>query len=79
LCSLRFIENKENILFYVTSGVVKTHFATAIGVEATSKRYLTYFIACHDLIQNLRKAYDENLFLKVSIAFQKKLIVQLIS
>lgn len=34
--------------------------STAIGVEAASKRYLTYFITCHDLIQNLRKAYDEN-------------------
>lgn len=60
LCTLRFIENKENILFYGTPGVGKTHLATAIGVEAASKLYLTYFISCHDLIQNLRKAYDEN-------------------
>jgi len=60
LCSLRFIENKENILFYGTPDVGKTHLATAIGVEAASKRSLTYFITCHDLIQNLRKAYDEN-------------------
>lgn len=60
LCSLRFIENKENILFYGTPGVGKTHLATAIGIEAASKRYLTYFISCHDLIQNLRKAYNEN-------------------
>ena len=60
LCTLRFIENKENILFYGTPGVGKTHLATAIGVEAASKRYLTYFVSCHDLIQNLRKAYNEN-------------------
>lgn len=60
LCTLRFIENKENILFYGTPGVGKTHLATAIGVEAASKRHLTYFISCHDLIQNLRKAYSEN-------------------
>lgn len=60
LCSLRFIENKENILFYGTPGVGKTHLATAIGIEAASKRYLTYFISCHDLIQNLRNAYNEN-------------------
>ncbi|GMQ60299.1 IS21-like element ISMac3 family helper ATPase IstB [Vallitalea sediminicola] len=60
LCTLRFLEKKENILFYGTPGVGKTHLATAIGVEAASKRQLTYFITCHDLIQNLRKAYHEN-------------------
>nr|WP_312292645.1 IS21-like element helper ATPase IstB [Clostridium chromiireducens] len=60
LCSLRFIENKENILFYGTPGVGKTHLAAAIGMEAAKKRQLTYFITCHDLIQNLRKAYNEN-------------------
>lgn len=60
LCSLRFIDKKENILFYGTPGVGKTHLATAIGVEAASKRQITYFISCHDLIQNLRKAHHEN-------------------
>ncbi len=60
LATLRFIENKENILFYGTPGVGKTHLATSIGIEAASKRQLTYFISCHDLIQNLKKAYDEN-------------------
>ncbi len=60
LATLRFIDNKENILFYGTPGVGKTHLATAIGIEAASKRNLTYFISCHDLIQNLKKAYAEN-------------------
>lgn len=60
LATLRFVENKENILFYGTPGVGKTHLATSIGIEAASKRQLTYFISCHDLIQNLKKAYDEN-------------------
>lgn len=60
LATLRFIESKENILFYGTPGVGKTHLATSIGIEAASKRQLTYFISCHDLIQNLKKAYDEN-------------------
>lgn len=58
--TLRFIENNENILFVGSSGVGKTHLATSIGIAAAKKRYSTYFITCHDLILNLRKAYIEN-------------------
>ncbi len=58
--SLRFIEAKENIVFLGSSGVGKTHLATSIGVAAAKKRYSTYFIKCHDLIQQLRRAKLEN-------------------
>ena len=58
--NLRFIENKENILFVGSPGVGKTHLATGIGIEAAKSRYSTYFISCHDLILNLKKAHLEN-------------------
>ncbi|MDD2447945.1 MAG: ATP-binding protein [Tissierellia bacterium] len=32
--SLRFLENKENVLFFGSSGVGKTHLAVALGVAA---------------------------------------------
>ena len=60
LATLRFLEQKQNILFYGTPGTGKTHLATALGIEAAKKRNITYFITCHDLIQTLRKAHDEN-------------------
>lgn len=41
--SLRFIEQKSNIIFVGSSGAGKTHLATAIGIEAASKRISTYF------------------------------------
>ena len=47
-------------MIYGTPGTGKTHLATAIGIEAARKRNITYFITCHDLIQTLRKAHDEN-------------------
>lgn len=58
--SHRFIAEKENIIFLGSSGVGKTHLATSIGISAAKKRISTYFIKCHDLIANLRKARLEN-------------------
>lgn len=58
--TLRFIEQKENIVFLGSSGVGKTHLATSIGIAAAKKRTSTYFIKCHELIQNLKKALLEN-------------------
>ena len=39
IATLRFMENAENIVFLGSSGVGKTHLATAIGIVAASKRY----------------------------------------
>ena len=58
--NLRFLENRENIVFLGSSGVGKTHLATSIGIAAAKKRVSTYFIKCHDLIQNLKRAKLEN-------------------
>lgn len=38
----------------------KTHLATSIGVTAALARHNTYFTKCHDLIQKLRTAKQEN-------------------
>lgn len=59
-CNLRFMENAENILFYGSPGVGKTHLAVSIGIAAARSRQITYFISCHDLIQQLNKAQSEN-------------------
>lgn len=58
--SLRFVENKENVLFLGNSGVGKSHLSVSIGIAAAKKRYSTYFINCHDLILNLKRAHLEN-------------------
>ncbi len=60
LATLRFMDDVENIIFLGSSGVGKTHLATSIGVVAASKRYSTYFIKCHDLLQRLKRAKVEN-------------------
>ncbi len=60
LATVKFIEEKKNILFLGPSGVGKTHLATSIGIEAAKKRISTYFISCHDLITKLSIAHQEN-------------------
>ena len=59
LRSLRFLETFDNILFIGSSGVGKTHLATAIGMEASSKRVSTYFIHFQTLMTKIKKAVSE--------------------
>lgn len=63
--SLRFIEQKSNIIFVGSSGVGKTHLATAIGIEAASKRISTYFINFAVLMEKFKQAAKENRVEKV--------------
>jgi len=60
LRTLRFIDNKENVVFLGTPGVGKTHLAIALGILAIEHKFSAYFISCHNLIQNLLKASHEN-------------------
>lgn len=60
LRTLRFIDNAENVIFLGTPGVGKTHLAIALGISAIEHKFSTYFINCHQLIQNLLKANHEN-------------------
>ncbi|GAF38160.1 IS21-like element helper ATPase IstB [Lentilactobacillus farraginis] len=56
LGSLRFTQENQNILFIGTSGVGKTHLATAIGIEGCKQGVSTQFIRCSDLINKLQTA-----------------------
>ena len=75
LSTLRFIEEKKNILFMGSPGVGKTHLATALGIEA-KKRNSVYFISCNDLITNLSNAFKENrLESKIKFYCKYKLLI----
>ena len=60
LASLRFIEEKSNIVFIGSPGVGKTHLATAIGMEAAGQRISTYFINFAELMEKFKRAAKEN-------------------
>ena len=60
LATMRFLENGENIVFLGPPGVGKTHLATALGLVAARHRRSTYYINCHQLIEQLKKAHFEH-------------------
>ena len=60
LNTLGFIDQMKNILFVGSSGVGKTHLATAIGITCARARYSTYFVSFETLINQLKKAHMEN-------------------
>ena len=76
LATLRFIEEKKNLLFMGSSNIKKTHLATAIGIEAAKKRNSVYFKSCNDLITNLNRAFKENrLESKIKFYCKYKLLI----
>ena len=60
LATLRFMDEKANIIFMGSPGVGKTHLATAIGIEAASQRISTYFINFAQLMEKFKQASKEN-------------------
>ena len=51
--AMRFLESGENVVFLGPPGVGKTHLASALGLVAAQHRFSTYYINCHQLIEQL--------------------------
>lgn len=60
LATLRFMDEKANIILMGSPGVGKTHLATAIGMEAAGQRVSTYFINFAELMEKSKRAAKEN-------------------
>ena len=60
LASLRFMDTNSNVIFVGSSGVGKTHLATAIGIEAASRRISTYFVNFSTMMNKFKQAAKEN-------------------
>lgn len=58
--TLKFIENKENIILIGTSGAGKTHYATALGIEACMKGKTVLFSTIPNLIVDLKEAMNQH-------------------
>lgn len=57
--SLKWLEDKENLLMLGAVGTGKTHLAIAIGVEACRREYSVKFFRVADLIATLQQKHAE--------------------
>jgi len=62
LSSLRFIDNRENVLFLGPPGIGKTHLATGLGVKACESGYKVLFTTLNDMVSALMASMADNSF-----------------
>ncbi|WP_096551789.1 IS21-like element helper ATPase IstB [Ureibacillus thermosphaericus] len=69
LCSLNFIENRENVVLVGSPGTGKTHLATGLGRKACELGYEVRFYRVAHLVEELEQALRTNRL----VSFRKRL------
>jgi DNA replication protein DnaC len=58
--TLKFIDNKENIIRMGASGAGKTHYATALGIAACMQGKSVLFSTVPNLVVDLKEAMSQH-------------------
>lgn len=74
LLTLRFVEQRENVLLLGPPGVGKSHIAVALAVETIAKGYSAYFVTMQHLIDYLSEG-SESAVARMRVLLRPKLLV----
>jgi DNA replication protein DnaC len=74
LLTLRFVENRENVLLLGPPGVGKSHIAVALAVETIAKGYSAYFVTMQHVIDYLSEG-SEPPAARMRVLLRPKLLV----
>lgn len=69
--TLKFVENKENIILIGTPGCGKTHYATALGIKTCMKGKNVLFTSVPNLVIELTEAMSKNQITNYKKRFEK--------
>ena len=69
--TLKFIDNKENIIMIGTPGCGKTHYATALGIKACMTGKNLLFTSVPNLVIELQEAMSKNQITNYKRKFEK--------
>jgi DNA replication protein DnaC len=76
LSTMNFVTRQENVLLLGPPGVGKSHLAVAFGVEAIRQGLSVYFVSLAQMMNDLRKAYEENrLERRMRVYLRPKLLI----
>lgn len=71
LCSLEFIEQKENVIFLGPPGVGKTHLSVGFGMKACTAKYRVLFTSAQGLLEELMLSERDGSLIEKLMAYSR--------